>query len=214
MTQPVTPNLLFAIDPSVSNLGYALLQFNANIVTCGFVKQTSDTLIDYHARGLWMAQNVYFLIGGMLGDHSSDKLDTIIEIPTNWFNQRGQQSKDNEAVQKLYYTVGCIVAVLVSHPHIKSIWCTSPVWKGNVPKKIMVERAQHMARAQGRELKKGCPHDTAEAILLARWALDRYEPVTNEFQQPLVRLFQSGHWGNSQFTHEEFIDYVDPIVGC
>lgn len=193
------------------NLGYALLRQSSEIVICGLIKQTSDAAVDYHCRGLWMGQHVHFALGTLLEDEDLiSLLDVIIEVPANWFNQRGQQSKDNEAIQKLYFTVGCIIALLACHPYVNSVWCITPIWKGSLPKDVMVERAKRFALAQDRTLKDHVPHDTAEALLLARWALDRYEPLTGEFATPLVRLYRKGYLGSSQFSQEEFIDYVNP----
>ncbi len=202
------PHLLFTIDPSIANLGYALLASNAGIRTCGLLKQTSDPMMNYHTRGLDMARHVGGLLSNLI-DEPQSRVDMIIEVPANWFNQRGQASKDNEAIQKLYYTTGAIVALMSMHPLVEAIWCTTPVWKGSVPKKIMVQRAHKYAQSQGRELSPDVPHDTAEALLLARWALNRYEPLNQEFGLPMVRLFRTGYLNSSQFAQEEFIDYVE-----
>ena len=201
---PLPQAYLLAIDPSLRNLGFGLLSDSGRITAAGLLKQVTDPLIDYHIRGCWMAHNVYQLIC-TLGTDVSIPINVVIETPANWFGPRGQVSKDNEAVQKLYYLVGAVIGILTQHPWVHSIWSVAPTWKGQTPKEIMIKRARSYARSQDLVLNKDAPDDTAEALLLARYALERYEPANETFSEPFHAVFQRGIPHQGHFIQEEFL---------
>lgn len=154
---------IFAIDPSIGSLGYALHE-NGCITSAGVIKQKGNQG-GYHWRGAGMASTVAQLVVGI------PKVHVVIETPTNWFNERGMASKDSEAVQKLYYVVGAIVGVCQGILNVDSVWGVDPnKWKGQTPKKIMQTRCEKYLGVMDLKLPDRAPHDTAEAVLLAAYA--------------------------------------------
>lgn len=220
------PRPIIAIDPSLKNLGFAVIDWSGLIRHAIILQQLTSHNVSYHARGLWMAREVHRLIDNVVLPNilqhmpqglplvQRDQLDVVMEVPTNWFNERGIASKDDEAVQKLYYQVGAIVGTLCAHPNVSGIWVVEPMqWKGQAPKNVMKERAFKYAARQGINLPDTVPHDTCEAILLARFGMAHYDeggennPRPDSYTTPLVNLcIRRGHLEQSQFSVEDFID--------
>lgn len=198
----VQPPIL-SIDPSMTSLGYAILQGEV-LQSAGFIKQQTSSSVDYHARGAYMAAEVIRIISVL--EPPVPLLDVVIEAPANWFDSRGTASKDSEAVQKLYYQVGLLVGMLCNHDAVRSVWCCTPgQWKGQTPKPIMVTRSQRFTAAQGIFLPDHVPHDVHEAILLGRWASKLRVVETGEFIEPLVAVFERNKLSGGTFTHEDFV---------
>ncbi len=209
-TAYVMPRPIIAIDPSLKNLGFAMLDRLGHLRHAIILQQTTSAQTSYHARGLWMAREVRRLVD----TSGCTSVDVIMEVPTNWFNERGQASKDDEAVQKLYYQVGTIIGTLAAHPSIAGIWVVEPMqWKGQAPKNVMKERAFKFAARQGVNLPAGIPHDTCEAILLARFGMAHYDDGGDDsarpdaYTNPLINLcMRSGYLDQGKFSVEDFID--------
>lgn len=155
---------LLAIDPSIRSLGYAACTVSSNTPICaGHVALSGDT--DWHIRAAQMISTVHTICAEMAPEH------IVIETPNNWFTEKGQSSKDNEAVQKLYYVVGGLCAALMAIP-IK-LWTVTPsVWKGQTPKSVSEKRARALLTPYGLgEL--SMLSDTWDAIHLAHTAVAR-----------------------------------------
>lgn len=163
-------------------------------------------MVDYHTRAYWMAENVaHFAALSLTPFRPDPKIDVIIEVPNNWFTDKGMGSKDSEDIQKLYFQVGAIIGVLASVEWVQGVWCVTPnTWKGTTPKPVMVQRAQTFAQQQHVFLRQNTPHDTCEAILLARYAM-KLQSVGG-YQEPLTTIFQAGVLPGGVFDHSDFID--------
>ncbi len=118
----------------------------------------------------WLAQHAHMHAFDTLGTHTDIDLEVIVgvECPNNWFNEKGQASKDSEDIQVTYAVYGGIVSALS-----RSEWCSVcysaiPIaWKGQVPKDVMMRRARvYLGCHQRFEIPQ--TDDVAEAILLAK----------------------------------------------
>ena len=183
---------IMAVDPSIASLGLAFSRFDGGIIDARFLRQITGRQVDYHVRAFAMAQMLRAIAFEVSTDLKAD-LTFVLEVPANWFTGRALKSKDNEAVQKLYYTCGIILGVLTQTACIDSTWVVTPRWKGQVPKNIMKRRALQHIRSdfQGHIVDESMPHDVAEAILLARYAAERrHVDMHNRiwFENPLVMI--------------------------
>lgn len=139
----------------------------------GLVSQSSEG--DWKERAIQMARVVKEIAVQELGK-GARRTRAVIETPDNWFTDRGEDSKRDEAVQKLYWFVGHLVGALeglMYHAgYIQDIWTVVPkAWKGQTPKPIMHDRGVKALTDQGWILDpKKFKHDVAEAVLLARIA--------------------------------------------
>jgi hypothetical protein len=145
---------------------------------------------DWPERAASMATMISIILESNM--ESGTYADAIIEIPSNWFCERGQSSKDSEAVQKLYFTVGASVLALAHTTGIMCVWGVHPEqWKGQTPKNIMLNRAEKLAGIRINN------HDAAEAILLGAYAHARQHPIPSDpaiewvrFQKPIAHVHQ------------------------
>lgn len=176
--------LLLSIDPSIVSLGWALhhgVDKDMEFLRAGAISQKTHT--DYYFRGAAACYTLRHLISSTV--EKGQEVWVVIECPANWFSEKGIQSKDNEAVQKVYACVGALVSGLVFHPDVSQIYTVSPSgWKGNAQKQHMIRRWERLRRIKGihiREEKGSVPHDTIEAIMLARAAGDVYDALTHRF---------------------------------
>lgn len=187
------------------------MQPDGRILRAGCIKQSGGN-DGYHRRGLYMAHAVAQIVDSTDRDADQHFVDVIVETPTNWFNEKGQASKDNEAIQRLYYFVGALMATLSAHPQVYAIWAVDPVqWKGTTPKDIMVARALKHAAAQAMNLPLRTPHDTCEAILLAKFGVNNYNDgatgIEESYKHPLrVVHVQGVLCTDGSFAQEDFID--------
>jgi hypothetical protein len=185
-----------AVDPSIASLGLAFSKFDGGIIDARFLRQTTGRQVDYHVRAFAMAQMLRAIAFEASTDLKAD-LTFVLEVPANWFTGRAMKSKDNEAVQKLYWTCGIIIGVLTQTPCIDSTWVVTPRWKGQVPKDIMKRRAlAHVRGSFQGSVDEGMPHDTAEAVLLARYAAERRNvSVENRvwFGDPIVGVHRKNY---------------------
>lgn len=200
-----------SVDISIKNLGYAFLKPEGEIVTVGILQQDTPQSVDYHTRGWHMARQLLRVIEEA-AESIEGPLDVILEVPSNWFDSRGMDSKNSEAVQKLYYQAGAIVGALATSKGVHSIWTVTPIqWKGTTPKDVMVRRAKAFAGAQGIFLRNGIPHDSCEALLLGKYAVQLRQE--DGYDVPLVCVHQRGAVSQGQFTIETFVDEGDPLEG-
>lgn len=99
--------------------------------------------------------------------------ETIIflEVPDNWFDKRGENSKNNEAVQKLYAATGSILSSL-QWVKVATTTCygVRPIqWKGTVPKEVSRTRLNRWLEQYGyKPLDKDVPNDVSDALSLAK----------------------------------------------
>ncbi len=200
---------IVAIDPSIGSLGYAALTPKGDILAAGVISQHTSRDEDYHARGFYMAQTIERRIKD-ISEEMQEGVDVLIEVPANWFCERGSASKDNEAVQKLYYQVGAIIGLLATLPYVRGVWTVQPhQWKGQTPKAVMVKRALAYASAQGVFLQEKIPHDTFEALLLGVYGLKLRGSEPGVYGMPVVPINIAGTLLPSSFVVEEFIDALN-----
>lgn len=197
---------VISVDPSMTILGMAV--HDEGVLECSgrIVRKAKrpgmDDPASWFIDSTAMADTVgyWILMAATHQDHVLSRFRArvlIIEMPANWMGGRGEQSKDNEAVQKLYATVGCIA----SHPVIRAYcsvvcWVQPGQWKGQVDKDIMLNRAVRYAGV-GHKI---TDHNQAEAILLGRYCVERLARevrpngpdavvVTDmRFQKPIISL--------------------------
>lgn len=214
-TTAPSSDYLISIDPSLRSLGYAIFKRSMALVVAGVARPRKARIAgkSYHQRGVVLADDLWRYLESFMDSKKS--ADIIIEVPTNWFNERGMTSKDNEAIQKLYYFVGTLIGILYNKPNVFSIWGVTPMaWKGSAPKPVMVERAYKYLKNLGRDTDIKMPHDTCEALLLGRFAfskrIDKTKLFTTDtidtYSEPLnyiydVRTFKSR-------TDTNFTDFV------
>lgn len=181
---------VLAIDPSLRSLGYAIVSKSGVIRSVSTIKQSTKTIVSYHKRGLAMACELLRLNINPPGQqaHKPRYLHVVIEVPSNWSTARGKRSKDAESIQKLYYLAGGIVAAFELDETIRGLLyvVTPQNWKGQLPKKIMVERA-HAAVP----LRDATPHDACEALLLALHALRHRKQHLHRIGEPYTCVSRS-----------------------
>ena len=114
-TTTASSDYLIAIDPSLRSLGYAVFKKSMALVLAGVARPRKAKIVgkSYHQRGAILADDLWKYLESFIDSKSNT--DIIIELPTNWFNERGMTSKDNEAIQKLYYFVGALIGILYNN---------------------------------------------------------------------------------------------------
>ncbi len=208
-TEPPTQenSLILAIDPSIQSLGYALGatgKKNPTFFEAGVIK-ISSRHAKYHVRGLHMAMNIIHILP------PTSTVDVVIETQTNWFTHRGMASKDNEAIQKLYYTTGCLVTHLAICPSVRRIFGVSPnQWKGQLPKKVMIDRATHLLELQNKRLIPQTPHDTYEAVMILEYA---NQHLNTKNQNKKLELIHERNIGATQFVPVEVAGMLTDMAG-
>jgi hypothetical protein len=139
------------------------------------------------------------------------RVNVILEVPTNWFSDKALASKDSEDIQKLYLQVGVLIGMLAEASWVESIWGVAPnQWKGSAPKHVMVARAKTFAAQQQLILAEDTPHDSCEALLLARDAyLHRAQRDDGSFSSGYAKPYQCIHQrhriDSSTFECREFL---------
>jgi len=181
--------LMVAIDPSLVSLGLAVLESTGKPHLLQHIKQ-HNTAANWHARALQMATAVQYTLSQNL---PLSPFAVLVETPANWFCERGQDSKNSEAVQKLYFVTGAICASLFEIPACRGIWSVDPgQWKGQSPKSVMLTRAQRYCARYDINLMHA-PSDVAEALLLGVYGLKHQEPTDGSslrFSEPIIHLFE------------------------
>ena len=189
------------IDPSMRSLGYALAsidQSNIQYLSYGSLVALGDEKdTPWRLRSYEMADALYRDVGALLSVHRIKSLSVITEVPDNWFTEKGMDSKNNEAVQKLYFFTGCMIGVLKGLSECTAVYATVPSqWKGQAPKRVMIQRCigvlqrrvgDHITPGQVRAM----PDDTVEAIMLMEKslrALDKFEQVYDASSSGLSRI--------------------------
>ncbi len=214
-TRTTSSDYLIAIDPSLRSLGYAMFKKSKALVLAGVARPrlARITARSYHQRGVSLADDLWRYLEPVMTVKKS--ADIIIELPTNWFNERGMASKDNEAIQKLYYFVGALIGILYNKPNVHSIWGVTPMaWKGDVKKPIMVERAHRYLKNLGRDIDEKIPHDTCEALLLGRFAFSKRIDKTKRFTTKTTEMYDKPFdciYDVKTFksrTNTKFTDYI------
>lgn len=109
----------------------------------------------------------------------------VCETPDNWFTDKGMDSKNAGDIQKLYWFVGALLGAIQHRAAggigLQEIWTTIPkAWKGQTPKRIMVERAMRQLDRCGIWPEKTIPDDAGEAVLLARIAGEKFRTKIEE----------------------------------
>lgn len=155
--------LILAIDPSLVSLGFAIASFTPQrerkIEAIGYIKQYTDKGIPYHLRAIEMVNrcaNAIDMPERWLFDRC------VIEVPNNWFTEKGQGSKDSESIQKLYFFCGALVSRMCEYADCVEV-VTPMGWKGQTPKSIIISRV----KALGIKVPEYTPHDAFEAAWLA-----------------------------------------------
>lgn len=185
--------VLFTVDPSISSLGYAIF-FDGDIISAGHIKQNTSTKENYRIRAVSMSQILLGTIKTYIETFSNVELTMVIEAQSNWGSAKGSAAKDSESIQKLYFATGLYIQAIMSLPQTVEIKTIEPIkWKGQAPKDVMVRRAH----AYVPSLEK-CPHDTCEAVLIGKFALNF--PDNEGFDL----VYQKGQL-NGSFNHRNFI---------
>jgi hypothetical protein len=189
-------------------LGYCLHTNEGIVRNTGVIQQHTDAEVAYQTRAKAMADTVERLINILI--EWDELVDVIIETPENWFGPKGMDSKNSDAVQRLYWQVGVIVGILSHTANVSGIWCVGPTqWKGQTPKPVMLARALKYTAEQQIFLPETIPHDTAEAVLLGRFGLKlRFftDDGSADYQEPLICIHRRGYIPPATFTQQEFID--------
>jgi len=196
---------LISIDPSLRSLGYAVFKKNKDLIVAGVARPRKVKIVgkSYHQRGAILADDLWRYLESFIDSEKS--ADIIIELPTNWFNERGMTSKDNEAIQKLYYFVGALIGILYNKPNVFSIWGVSPMaWKGTTPKPVMIERAYKYLKTMGKDTDIKMPHDTCEALLLGRFAFSKQ--IIDTYSDPFNYIYDFRTYKSCIDT--KFTDFV------
>ena len=130
----------------------------------------------------------------------------IVETPSNWFTEKGQASKDVEAVQKLYYFCGNLIARFADEG--LPVWSIRPeAWKGQTPKRLMVRRSLERFEKYGIEPAPGMTHDAHEAHLLAVHAAHRatIHPRWITLAEPYGNVYNPYRIPSTLTTSEEYL---------
>ncbi len=161
--------MILAIDPSTLSTGVALFD-GINILACGCVSATDDKShkLGYLERALLMVDSIAAWM-----PYDQGEITVVVETPAHWASARGSDSEASESVQKLYWMVGALIERLIGLSIVDTVYSVHPTdWKGHVPKTVMVERSKAWLLSKNRYTeaeREDMPHDTHEAITLARW---------------------------------------------
>jgi len=190
-------NYFVTIDPSINNLGYAIWDNHNQVHAFGLISCRKK--IAYPDKALAVSQALY----RVLTEFHHQISHVIVELPEQWTGGRGTKAIDSEAIQKLYYGTGSIVATL--HRLCCQIWYVTPKrWKGQVPKHLTVRRAKQWLAKQGITVDKITDHET-DAILLGRFAYEHAQYTSTSlvgFSKPIEEIIQS-----------DFVTKVEQKVG-
>jgi len=179
---------ILSIDPSISDLGFAIITYEGMVVQSGMVTQHNQRH-NYPSRALSISRELQSVVSSFRHPIAH----AVIEMPEKWVSYRATAAMDSEAVQKLYYTVGSIVFALCARSC--QVWYVTPKkWKGQVPKKLMVKRDKRCNNAQNITVSKMTDHE-AEAVLLGKFAYEHIQYDRNSllrFQAPIEEI-KEGH---------------------
>lgn len=179
---------LISIDPSITKLGIALWDINHKLRVATLISQPTKGR-NWYERATVMADAVIYFVEGVIctiKDGWNYPWVVVSETPENWFSSKGAAAKDSEAIQKLYFYVGAQTQAFKSQLFIHSIYLANPgTWKGQTPKELMVQRAQHHYPHE----QKITDHNICEAILLGKYA---YHQGAGYEGSPFLRFQKSG----------------------
>jgi hypothetical protein len=207
-SQSPRTDYLLGIDPGIENLGWGLVKVDGTKMSprpvgFGAIKQSTATSVPYQARALSIASNVVSLVASL-----EVSVHIICETPGNWFNAKGEASKDSEAVQKLYWTTGAILGGLGAYHGLSAaamtMWVVEPRdWKGQVEKPMMRQRNIAWLDQYGLALPESAPMDTSDALGLARKAGSLWCP-TNPMRDWLPDNWSLVYTGACTTTQEVY----------
>lgn len=159
------------VDPSIRRLGVAYYEHN-KLREAYLLSQ--DGKDDWRRRAMAMCHRLCGLIHFVIPPDTS--FDILTEIPENWQGERGVTSRDSEAVQKLYYFVGLMAAMLplTGARYVSGV--TPTRWKGQIPKRIMIKRGLTWCEEQ--DVVPTFEDDNVmEAILLGKYFLNHSHDI-------------------------------------
>lgn len=188
------PFHLISIDPSISSLGTAFHDYKGSLEEACLLTNTNSTSMPWQERAEFMARATaeFWWRRLTMNRIAYGALIVVIEMPENWFGERGMQSKDSEAIQKLYFFTGMLIKSLsICLTYVHQILLVTPTrWKGQVPKPVMVQRAFKYLKKQDFQWPEGgMSDDIAEAILLGKYTLEKGEQ--DESDESSVRFPES-----------------------
>lgn len=173
------------MDPSIVSLGYAIRKLDEEkILAAGTIKSPSSNndTYEYQVRALAMAHTVINTAVSLIKALPDGGLHVLTEMPNNWQTQKGNDSKNSESVQKLYWFVGAMLGAMSTHSACGTLHGVYPnEWKGATPKTVMVKRAL----AYQSQIMTYSSHDAAEAVLLSKWSWDH--------RSPQAKICEGGH---------------------
>lgn len=170
-----SPTHVIGIDPSLGKLGMSIYSLHQQQTeTFWYITQPLGGP-DWMSRAVRMAQGTVDLVDRHWNTEvdGENRVVAAVETPSNWFTDKGMDSKNAGDIQKLYWFVGHLTSCLIASAawlDLAEIWTVVPnAWKGQTPKSIMVTRAVTHLRESSIEFdEKDLPHDAAEAVLLAK----------------------------------------------
>jgi hypothetical protein len=178
---PTAESIFIGIDPSVRKTGLAIANGDDHI---SVLKINCNDAGAYQTRALSIVHTLGLAIQEVLQIYDPNdrkQRHLICECPEHFDSERGHDSAQNEAVQKLYLEVGAIIHMALYWPGLNSVSVVNPIkWKGNVKKHLMVRRAQGWIE---RKYNQRIPlsqltDDAAEAALLVRYLMKNQGSVT------------------------------------
>lgn len=177
---------VISIDPSIHNLGIAVANTDRVITEATLIRSSKDQSANWQSAALTMSEAVSLIITTAIADDPEGYI-LVSEMPENWFGERGEDSKNSEAVQKLYFYVGYQMSLLRrQYPSIKMFLVTPTVWKGQTPKTITLKRAVALLAKQGVSLKV-LDLNVSDAIMIGQFAYDNFHRLIpiESFIQPI-----------------------------
>jgi Holliday junction resolvasome RuvABC endonuclease subunit len=184
--------ILLAIDPSVRNLGWCIINLNKveedryydlegeawsyGIVQMKSTHQIDPSILKYRweeaCRKLTQAIDVY----------ESEPTHFASEWPTFFNSMKGRIAATQNYTLGLASMVGYIAAHFDFNPENIALW-TPQQWKGSVPKYVTVEKFKLIFGKKAEKLSRMLTDDTIDAIMIARYWLQLYEAKRFRWQQ-------------------------------
>jgi len=195
---------LIAIDPSMRNLGYALYTIDRGLATLqalGSTHMQGNTVYTWQKYAYDMACKSTDVIAVEIESYLAERVVIVTELQEVFSGAKGQMSMDAGAIQKLYFFTGAMVRCLSALPRVEGVWGVTPThWKGQINKTVSMRRAQSIIKAGLGETKPDIPHDTAEAVLIGKYAATRiqYGMETVDFTHPISCIYHRFTRSNNQ----------------
>ena len=131
-------NVVVGIDPSVrhARAGWAVLRHRrpgSALVEAGTIDIPDERKLPWPIRAIVIAHEAI-----RIAEQASAGI-IVCEMPAVFHSARGRQGTRTEAIQKLYYLVGCI-AGKADELGIPFETYTPIQWKGNIPKEVTIRR--------------------------------------------------------------------------